>query len=66
MYQLADRKQSCLGISAVGSRVCEFLMLLLSFSSFLFDWAEIVMIFFGIGLWEETSWQDFHVNTLIF
>lgn len=49
-------------MTAVGPSVCEFLMPLLSFSNFPLDYFKIVMTFFGIGLWEETSWQDFHVT----
>lgn len=50
----------------LGPSVCEFLMPLLSFSSFPLDYVQIVMTFFGVRLWEETIWQDFHVTNWVF
>lgn len=51
-------------VPAVGPSVCEFLMPLLSCSDFPLDCFKIVMTFFGMGLWEETSWQDFSCHKL--
>lgn len=51
---------------AVGPSVCEFLMPSLSCSDFPLDCFKIAMTFFGMGLWEETSWQDFHVTDGVF
>lgn len=64
--QLVKGQEICSLRSQLYVPVCEFLMPLLSFSSFSLDCFRIVMTFSGIGLWEETSWQDFHVTNWVF